>query len=111
MSKTNLYAFFASEAISHIPFDQRDRCNLVLDEFDRSGKILVEIKRALKTRGIERGFKKITAKRPTSEPLIQIADLIAGAVHREITEGNNLLFGKIKLKLSLDEFVVNRKTT
>lgn len=80
MAKTNLYAFFVSEAISQIPLEQRSKCHLVLDEFDRSGKVITEITRILKMNGIERGFKKITAKRSASEPLLQIADLVAGSL-------------------------------
>ena len=83
MPKNSLYAYFLSEAIRLIPEEKRVNSTLILDEFDRSGKTLLELRRVLKRRGIVHGFKKIVAKRSTGESLIQIADLIAGAVFQK----------------------------
>lgn len=103
MPKNSLYAFFVSEAIRLVPADRRTNSSLILDEFDRSGKVLLELRRVLKRRGIARGFKKIVAKRSSSESLIQVADLIAGAVFQKFTKGDERFFRLIQEKVTIAE--------
>lgn len=99
-----LYALFVSETVSFIPFALRDHANLVMDEFNRSGVALHQMRKALKIKGLEVGFKKIVAKRSSSEPLIQVADLVAGAAHQVAVQGKSSLFERIKSKVEVAEF-------
>lgn len=75
-----------------------------MDEYDNSGKVLHQVRQALKSKGLAFGFDKIVAKRSSSEPLIQVADLIAGAVNQAIGKGNSRLFNKIESKMVVAEF-------
>ena len=101
MPKNTLYTFLLSEVIRRMPQAQRDRRNLILDEFDRSGKTLLELGHVLKTRGIKRGFKKIVAKRSSSDSLIQIADLVAGATFWRFAKGDERFFRLVAHRVSV----------
>lgn len=109
MQRNTLYAFLVSEAIRQIPLEQRNNSNLILDEFDRSGKVLLELGRVLKAQEIVRGFKKIAAKRSSSEPLIQVADLIAGAVFQRFAKGDERFLQLIAEKVTVVEFPTKEK--
>ena len=109
MPKNTLYALFLGQAIAEIPLSQRERRNLILDEFDQSGRVLLEVNRVTKSRGIRRGFKKIIAKRSSSETLIQVADLIAGAVLGKYAKGDDRYFRLIQDRLVVAEFPKQQK--
>ncbi|HID88068.1 MAG TPA: DUF3800 domain-containing protein [Anaerolineae bacterium] len=101
MGKRSFYVFFVSELIRSIPQADRTAGILMLDEFDRAGKTIADLKKALKVRGIPRGFKKIGAKRSRGESLIQCADMIAGAIFRKYTRGDDSFFRMVEGKVSL----------
>jgi hypothetical protein len=54
--------------------------NMILDEFVSSAQLCTELRRFMTVRGIPRHFKRVIAKRSHSEGLIQIADLMTGAM-------------------------------
>jgi hypothetical protein len=58
------------------------------DEFDPRGRSLLALQRALKRRETRRGFRKMLNVRSRSEPLVQIADLVAGAILRAVAHGD-----------------------
>lgn len=97
----SFYALLAAELIAQVPLSEREGAILLLDEFDPRGRALLALKRAFKRRGIRRGFRKMLNVRSRSEPLVQIADLIAGmifrAVARDDDEGLSFLREKIRL--------------
>ncbi|PKO23949.1 MAG: hypothetical protein CVU38_01355 [Chloroflexi bacterium HGW-Chloroflexi-1] len=84
----SLYALLAAELIVQVPLSEREGAILLLDEFDPRGRALLALKRALKRRGIRRGFRKMLNVRSRSEPLVQIADLVAGAILRAVAQGD-----------------------
>jgi hypothetical protein len=88
----SFYALLAAELIAQVPIAEREGAILLLDEFDPRGKALLALKRALKRRGMRRGFRKMLNVRSRSEPLVQIADLVAGTILRAVAqnEGENL---------------------
>jgi hypothetical protein len=101
MQSRSLYVFFATEAIRLIPEPEREGGILLLDEFDRSGKTLAEVKRTLKLRNIRRGFRKIRACRSHSEDLVQIADLAAGSILRRYARGGNRAYWALEPKIQV----------
>lgn len=104
-----LYSYIVSEALSHVPYEKRRGAVVILDEIDESGRVLLEIGRILKLRGIHRGFKKLVAKRSRNESLLQIADLVAGATFQSVAKGDGTLLKTIRSKLHFAYFPGNEK--
>jgi hypothetical protein len=98
-SSLDLYTYFISEVINHIPLEKRSGGTLILDEFGNPEQTRMEIKRILKKRNIQHGFNRISMRRSRQEALIQIADLIAGSVlrrdSRKESEAYDTIAGKI----------------
>jgi len=85
------YIFFITELIRHIPPELQFNATLILDEFGGKESLAIEARRLLRARNIDRHFKKIIAKDSEREPLIQLADLVAGAIsHRDSVNGASL---------------------
>lgn len=95
------YTFFVSELIRLIPWEKREGALLILDQFDPAGRALNELKRTLKRRSIRRGFAKMVNARSRSEVLVQVADLLAGAVLRSVTRGDTAAYEQIQDKIQL----------
>jgi hypothetical protein len=99
MIPRSFYTYMVTEAVRLIPLYWRENATLLLDEFDRSGKTLAELKKALKILGVERGFKQIRARRSESESLIQIADLAAGATLRHYQKQDDVAYRWLEPKV------------
>lgn len=84
----SLYALLAAELIVQVPLAEREGAILLLDQFDPAGKALLALKRALKRRQICRGFRKMINVRSRSEPLVQVADLVAGSILQHVSGGD-----------------------
>ena len=99
MSGLDVYSYFVSEVITHIPLAKRMGATLILDEFGRPEQTREELKRIFKKRNIQHGFNRITMRRSHQESLIQIADLIAGSILRRDahnqSEAYDMIAGKI----------------
>ena len=78
----DFYVYFVTELIQLIPAGARDGATLILDEFGSAARLRAELRRFMQARGIPRHFKRVLTKRSRSESLIQIADLVAGAILR-----------------------------
>lgn len=89
MPPRTFYVYFVSEAIRLIPEAIREGTPLWLDEFDRAGKTVAELKRAFGRRGLRYGFRRIRAVRSRSEGLVQVADVVAGAILRHYSRGES----------------------
>ena len=101
MRRLDFYVFCVSELIKLIPEAERKEALLILDEFDRSGKVVNGLKRALRVFAIPGRFKHITSRRSTSESLIQVADLVAGATLAKIARGRGEMQAIIARKYKL----------
>jgi hypothetical protein len=99
MSGLDFYLFFVVELIRLIPEGKRAGGTLILDEFGYPDKTRGELKRILKARNIAHGFRRISLRRSQSEPLIQIADLIAGAIWRRDTHNDTGAYEMIEQKI------------
>jgi hypothetical protein len=99
MSGLDFYIFFVAELIRHIPAEDRAGGTLILDEFGYRNQTKEELKRILKARNIAHGFRRISIRRSKSESLIQIADLIAGAILRRDTRNDTGAYDAIEQKI------------
>lgn len=99
MSGLDFYLYFVSELICQIPDQKRAGGTLILDEFGYPDQTKDELRRIMKARNINHKFSRISIRRSQSEPLIQIADLIAGAIWRRDTHNDNGAFDVIERKI------------
>lgn len=105
MRPLEFYLYFVTETIQMIPAEKRDGATLLLDEFGSPKQLPVELRRVLKARSIPRHFRQIVARRSHSEPLIQVADLLAGALLRHVVQGESESYQTIASKLrKVEEF-------
>lgn len=99
MSGLEIYLFFVTELIRQIPPEKREGGTLILDEFGSPDTARQELRRVMKARGILHGFTRIFIRRSRSEPLIQVADLVAGALLRRDSKKDSGAFEYIQDKL------------
>lgn len=99
MRRYEFYLFFVTELLKQIPSDKREGATLILDEYGSAEQLYTELKRYMKARDIPRHFKRIQIRRSKSEPLIQVADLVAGALLRRDNTGDVEAFEMIEKKL------------
>ena len=89
MPSLDFYLYFVTELLRVIPENLRNEATLILDEFGSPGRVHRELRRVMAVRGIPRHFKHIQIKRSQSEPLIQVADLVAGAILRRDSKSDS----------------------
>jgi hypothetical protein len=99
MRRLDFYLYFVTELIQLIPVEKREGATLILDEFGAAAKLPVELRRFMSARNIPRRFSRVLAKRSKSEPLIQIADLVAGAILRRDAHGEPEAYEAIENKM------------
>ena len=92
MRRIDFYLFCITELLQSIPVEKREKSTLILDEFGGEPALPLEFRRYMKRRNIPRHFSRVLTKRSKSEPLIQVADLVAGAVLRRDSQHNSEAF-------------------
>ncbi len=100
MTRLDFYLYFVTELLQSIPIQRREGATLILDEYGAEGRLPLELRRYMKARNIPRHFQRVLVKRSQSEPLIQVADLMGGAILRRDThneaEAYEAVEGKFK---------------
>jgi len=99
MSGLDVYLYFVSELIRQIPEEKRDGGTLILDEFGYPQQTKDELKRIMKAREINHNFRRISIRRSQSESLIQVADLVAGAILRRDSRRQSEAYDAIERKI------------
>lgn len=99
MGSLDFYVYFVTELLRLIPADKRQGGTLILDEFGSSSQVRAQLRRVMEVRGIPRQFRRVQIRRSKSEPLIQLADLMAGAVLRRDTRNDSGAFDYVEKKL------------
>jgi hypothetical protein len=94
-----LYFYFLVDLVNRIPVQYRNKGTLILDEVGSAQTALVKLKRMFKTLGIRHEFSRIFIRRSRSEDLIQVADLVAGAILRRDARKDSELFDLISDKM------------
>lgn len=100
MSGLDFYLYFVAELIQAIPPEFQENATLFLDEFGGKKNIAVSIRKVLRIRNMKSSFKKIVSKRSEGEPLIQVADLVSGAISHRDSINNVNDFEKIQKRIS-----------
>lgn len=98
--RLDFYLFCITELLQSIPVEQREKATLILDEFGGEPELPLQFRRYMKRREIPRHFSRVLTKRSKSEPLIQVADLMAGAVLRRDTQNDSEAFDMVASKFN-----------
>ncbi len=88
MAGLEFYLYFVTELLQMVPEQKRNGATLILDEYGSPTRVRSELRRIMAIRDIPRQFKRIQIRRSWSEPLIQVADLVAGAILRRDSKGD-----------------------
>jgi len=96
--RLDFYLFFIAELLQTIPEEMREKATLVLDEFGGEPDLPLEFRRYMKRMNIPRHFSRVLTRRSKSEPLIQVADWMAGAVLRRDAHHDAEAFEQIQAK-------------
>jgi hypothetical protein len=99
MTGLDVYLYFVSELIRLIPPQKREGGFMILDEFGDPEGTKAELKRVMKARAIDHGFRRIAVRRSQSESLIQVADLVAGSILRRDAHKQSAAFAEISGKV------------
>jgi hypothetical protein len=99
MSGLDFYLYFVTGLILLIPPEKRQGGTLILDEFGSSPRMRTELRRVMQVRGVPRQFRRVQIRRSQSELLIQVADLVAGALLRRDTKDDAGAFDYVQGKL------------
>jgi hypothetical protein len=99
------YTHFITELLSLIPAEFQKDATLILDEFGSTPDLRTELRRAMIERHMPRLFKRVIVRPSNRESLIQIADLLAGAVMRRDTQNDSEAFDLVSRKFKkLEEY-------
>jgi hypothetical protein len=101
LSGMQFYLYFVAELIERIPVEFREKGTLILDEVGSANAALAQLKRILKARNLQHEFSRIFFRRSRSEDLIQVADLVAGAILRRDAKKDSEAFEYIQDKLQV----------
>jgi hypothetical protein len=100
MNGLEFYLYFVTELISAIPVEKLQNATLILDEFSSTPNMRNELRRIMDARGIPRQFKRVIIRESKSESLIQVADLVAGAILRRDTKHDSGAYDLIARKIN-----------
>lgn len=99
------YTHFITELLSIIPVEFQQGATLILDEFGSTPDLRTELRRAMTERHMPKLFKRVIVRPSNRESLIQIADLMAGAVMRRDTQDDSEAFDMVAKKFrKLEEY-------
>lgn len=99
MNGLEFYLYFVTELISTIPVEKMQNGTLILDEFGTTPNMRSELRRIMEARNIPRQFKRIMIRESKNESLIQVADLVAGAILRRDTKHDTGAYDLISRKM------------
>ena len=99
MHGLEFYLFFMAELIRLIPEEKRVHATLILDEYGSPTKTKTELRRVLKARSVSPTFRQTRTARSHTEPLLQIADLVAGSIVRRDAKAQSEAFDLISSKM------------
>jgi len=95
----DIYTHFITELLSIIPAELQKDATLILDEFGSTPDLRMELRRAMIKRRMPRLFKRVIIRPSNRESLIQIADLVAGAIMRRDSQNDSEAFDMISRKI------------
>jgi Protein of unknown function (DUF3800) len=94
-----IYTHFITELLTIIPAELQKDATLILDEFGSTPDLRTELRRTMIKRHMPRLFKRVIVRSSDRESLIQVADLVAGAIMRRDSQNDSETFDMISRKI------------
>ena len=94
-----IYTHFITELLTIIPAKLQQDATLILDEFGSTPDLRTELRRTMLKRHMPRLFKRVIVRKSHRESLIQLADLVAGAIMRRDSQNDSEAFDMISRKI------------
>jgi hypothetical protein len=94
-----IYTHFITELLTIIPAELQKDATLILDEFGSTPDLRTELRRTMIKRHMPRLFRSVIVRRSDRESLIQVADLVAGAIMRRDSQNDSEAFDMISRKV------------
>lgn len=111
MKSGEFYAFCFGELFRHIPAGELGQTILTLDQFGAPRATLRELRRCLRKQGHpSRPFKKISLRRSKGDNLLQVTDMVSGAIYRELTRGDGSYLDLVRSKVCVWELSAQKPT-
>lgn len=94
-----IYTHFITELLGFIPSQLQKDATLILDEFGSTPDLRTELRRTMTKRQMPKLFKRVIVRSSHKESLIQVADLVAGAIMRRDSQNDADAFDMISRKV------------
>ncbi len=94
-----IYTHFITELLGMIPAELQKDATLILDEFGSTPDLRTELRRTMLKRHMPKLFKRVIVRSSHRESLIQVADLVAGAIMRRDSQNDSEAFDMISRKI------------
>ncbi len=94
-----IYTHFITELLELVPKNLLTDATLILDEFGSTPDLRTELRRTMVKRNMPKLFKKMIVRSSHKESLIQVADLVAGAIMRRDTQNDSDAFDMITRRI------------
>jgi hypothetical protein len=94
-----IYTHFVTDLLAIVPAELQRDATLILDEFGSTPDLRTELRRAMIKRHMPRLFKRVLIRPSNRESLIQVADLVAGAIMRRDTQNDSDAFDMVSRKI------------
>lgn len=108
IGKLNFFAFALNDLVRRIPAGELRQTHLILDQFDGVEETVRLLRRQLRASSRPDRIGKIAARRSRSENVLQVADMVAGAVLRSVTTGDHSWYRPIQDKMLLWRYEDNK---
>ncbi len=106
LSRTDFYVWAFGDLLAHT-LHELDKATIVLDEFTHSDRTARDIQRLLKNifsdATVRQHIRRIHVRRSQSEPLLQIADMMSGAIYRHVAENDSRFYQIIESRSEILE--------
>jgi hypothetical protein len=101
LSRTDFYIWAFGDLLSHT-LAELEAATIVLDEFGKQATIVRALKHALRQTfsdvTLRQHVRQIRTRRSHSEPLLQIADMVTGAIYRFVATGDDRFYQIIQAR-------------
>jgi hypothetical protein len=95
LNRADFYVWAFSDLLAHT-LNELDEATVLLDEFGRTNETIRALKRALRntfsSETVRQHIRRISSRRSQSEPILQVADMVTGAIYRHVANRDSRFY-------------------